>query len=115
MSITIETTIDRSKLVTQALQEAAKLAITKACFDTQAKAQAIVPVDTGNLKNSIQVDLSELEELSGEVVPQAEYAVYVEFGTSKMPAQPYMTPAAEEVGASFVEVMERLMAAELGN
>lgn len=27
-----------------------------------------------------------------------EYSVYVEFGTSRMPAQPYLRPAAQEVG-----------------
>lgn len=32
------------------------------------------------------------------VGPSVEYAAYVEFGTSKMDAQPYLLPAAREVG-----------------
>jgi HK97 gp10 family phage protein len=38
----------------------------------------------------------------------ANYGVYLEYGTSRMPAQPYMTPAAEELSPVFVEVMSRI-------
>lgn len=55
-----------------------------------ADAQAIVPVDTGDLRRSIKHTVVE-----DTVVISAEedYAMEVEFGTSKMAAQPYLRPA----------------------
>lgn len=64
--------------------------VAKVTHDIVATAQAIVPVDTGNLKNSIGAEVS---GLTGEAGPTAEYGAYVEFGTSRMSPQPYMGPA----------------------
>lgn len=51
----------------------------------------LAPVDTGRLKASIthQVDVNEQCVYIGTNV---EYAAYVEMGTSKMKAQPYLQP-----------------------
>ena len=115
MSITIETKLDKTAIIRAGIQDATKQAIAKVCIDTESKAKNLAPVDTGYLKNSIQMDLSRLSELVGEVAVGAEYAVYVEFGTSRMVAQPYMTPAAEDVGASLVEVVQRLINSKIGD
>lgn len=58
-------------------------------------AQAIVPVDTGNLQGSIREGgiIIEDDNVRAIVVANAEYASYVEFGTVKMRAQPYMVPS----------------------
>lgn len=53
-------------------------------------ARGMCPVDTGTLKDSIGVSAS---ESSAEVYAGADYAVYVEFGTYKSPAQPFLVPA----------------------
>jgi len=60
-----------------------------ACADD---ARATVPVDTGELRDSEYMLFRELE---AEVGFTAEYAVYVELGTYKMAAQPYLLPAYE--------------------
>jgi HK97 gp10 family phage protein len=57
-----------------------------------------VPVDTGNLRNSIkkEVTYSGLRKIIGRVwadEKMAPYAKYVEFGTSKMAARPFMRVA----------------------
>lgn len=39
-----------------------------------------------------------------------EYAKYVEKGTSKMSAQPYLTPAAEENVGNIATIVEQIMA-----
>lgn len=58
-----------------------------------AEARILVPVDTGDLQSTIGV------EVEGETVNlvagggDVDYALYVEFGTIKMEAQPYMRPA----------------------
>lgn len=70
--------------------ELAKLAIAKTALDIEADAKVLAPVDTGNLKNSIS---SEASGLTAEVSASTAYSDYVEYGTSRMNAQPYMGPA----------------------
>lgn len=64
-------------------------------------------VDTGHLKDSIRFAMT--GEYEGEVAAGAEYAAYLEFGTSRMAARPFMTPAVdhqvgqiEETGAEII-------------
>jgi len=56
----------------------------------EAKKSPPVPVDTGNLMRSIAMN-------SGEnwvtVKTETGYGAYVEFGTSKMAAQPFLAPS----------------------
>lgn len=59
----------------------------------QELAQGICPVDTGFLKSSIK---GSGKDTTGEIEATAEYAQYVEYGTWKMSAQPYFTPAVKE-------------------
>mgnify|MGYP003441645901 FL=1 len=63
------------------------------------RARAIVPVKTGNLRDSIEVKRDATSE-SGYTVEvdleQAPYGVDVEFGNSYMEAQPFMRPAFDE-------------------
>jgi HK97 gp10 family phage protein len=58
-------------------------------------AKARVPVLTGNLRRSIALSdgPGDAEVTIGTDV---EYAPYVEFGTSRMAAQPYLRPALDE-------------------
>jgi HK97 gp10 family phage protein len=63
------------------------------------KAKAIVPVDTGALRDSIHVEGGGLDVA---VIADTYYAAYVEFGTVLTPAQPYMTPAAESERGPFL-------------
>lgn len=64
----------------------------------ETRAKALAPVDTGKLRNLIT---SERQGTVGVLTSQAEYSVYVEYGTSKTRAQPFMNPA-------FVEACEWL-------
>jgi HK97 gp10 family phage protein len=70
--------------------------ITSATFAVEGRAKTLAPVDTGNLKNSIQGDVS-ANGKTGTVTAHAEYAAYVEMGTSRTPAQPYLLPALRAV------------------
>lgn len=64
---------------------------------TLARANAPVALeDGGDLVASLHRTKSE-DGLRHEVVASAPHAKHVEFGTSKMGAQPYMIPAAEQV------------------
>ena len=53
------------------------------------------PIDTGTLFRSM-------------VQPHTEYAAYVEFGTRKMAAQPYVKPAFNTVKAQFIADLQKL-------
>lgn len=78
----------------------------KAAHDIEAHATAGAPVDTGLLRNSIA---ARGQGLAWVVESPVDYSVYQEFGTSKMAAQPYMTPAAELVFPSFVAAMRSIV------
>lgn len=56
----------------------------------QKKAKRVVPVDTGELKSEINPYSVNKEH---GVAANTEYAAFVELGTSKMAAQPYLRPA----------------------
>lgn len=58
------------------------------------KAKSIVPVRTGALQASIQKVGFGAERA---VVADTNYAAFVEFGTRKMAAQPYLRPALESL------------------
>ena len=57
-------------------------------------AKSLAPVDTGELRDSIVV-INATKTDSGAVVARADHASYVEFGTTKMAAQPFLFPALE--------------------
>ena len=57
------------------------------------------PVDTGRLRSSITDELAMDDEgLVGRVGTDVEYAPYVELGTSRMAAQPFLRPALAAAG-----------------
>lgn len=59
-------------------------------------ARQLAPVDTGELRNSIHVEQNERPGFY-DIVASAPHAVYVEFGTHKAPAQPFLVPALRHV------------------
>ena len=58
---------------------------------------------------------SGLEELQARVGVCVEYGVYVEMGTVKMAARPFMAPAGEEMQKLAQGVAAQFLADELGN
>lgn len=89
------------------LRATASRIVRKTCFDVLAASQAVVPVDTGNLKNSGAVEME--NDLQGVIYYAADYAIYVELGTRFMRAQPYLTPSAEAARGPFHAAMHHLI------
>ncbi len=56
-------------------------------------------VDTGNLMNSVTHAMT--DTTVGEVAVGAEYGAYLELGTARMAARPYLGPAADKVKPAF--------------
>jgi HK97 gp10 family phage protein len=76
----------------------------------EAYAKIAAPVDTGNLQGSIQVQ--EVTPIQAIIGPSnIDYAEFVEFGTSRMAAQPYMRPAIDEHEREIVDAVQRTVAA----
>ncbi len=73
-----------------------KSGMTKACLLVERDAKINAPVDTGRLRASItnRLDVEE-NQLVGIVGTNVSYASFQEFGTSKMPAHPFLFPALE--------------------
>lgn len=80
------------KLKQNMQKEAVKKIVKEHTANMQTEAQKLAPVDTGNLKRAISLELSE-GGLAGTVISPADYSGYQEFGTRFMDAQPYMGPA----------------------
>lgn len=75
----------------------------------ETRAKVYCPVDTGFLRNSILVD--EVTPMLAVIAPHTEYAEHVEFGTSRMAAQPYMRPALDQHEAEIIGAVEATVAA----
>lgn len=71
--------------------------IEKACLLVEGDAKRMCPVDTGRLRASITHETEKSgDEVIGRVGTNVEYGVYVEYGTSKMSAKPYLRPSLEK-------------------
>ena len=71
----------------------------------QQKEMRAVPVDTGFLKRSILLTMSD-GGLTATVEPTANYAAYVEYGTRFQRAQPYIRPSYEKQVDEFTDEMK---------
>lgn len=96
------------KLVRQSLRKAAKPIL--------AVARTKCPVDTGTLKKSIKIRAMRRKKNSfGVLVGTALkwftgdtfYGAFVEFGTSKMSARPFMRPAFDEKKGEAEEILKQ--------
>nr|DAT11669.1 MAG TPA: putative tail component [Caudoviricetes sp.] len=86
-----------------------RAATTKAVVDTQRLARERAPVDTGYLRASIFTrEGAQGATWWGEAQVGAEYAYWVENGTSTQAPQPYMRPAHEQVRPVFVQMIEQI-------
>ena len=75
-------------------------------------AQNLAPVDTGNLKSSLdhqaESNNTEIVGTSNGKAPykDVEYAKYVELGTPRMHAQPFIRPAIERNLSTIRKIIE---------
>ena len=77
----------QKKLKDNVTMDDVKRAVKQNTSDLQEKAQDNAPVDTGHLRDSIEVDIS-ANGMTGTVVAKTDYAEYVELGTRFQVEQP---------------------------
>lgn len=80
--------------------------VSKSALDVKGDAAGAAPVDTGALRSSITVtNEAGAGSTSASVSPAVHYALYVELGTSRMAAQPYLFPALERRTEPFLQAV----------
>ena len=100
-----------------------RTALRNAAAPVRRKARANVPVDEGDLKRAIAINAK--VDRSGEGYAdvgfrpdQAFYGGFVELGTSKQQAQPYLRPALDEsegeIRGAFIGALNKTIEKALG-
>lgn len=68
--------------------------LKRRALQVERAAKRLAPVDTGRLRSSITNELgAEGDDLVARIGTDVDYAAYVELGTSRAPAQPFLRPA----------------------
>ena len=99
---------DNSDEVLKAFGEQLGIALEAVGLKAEGYAKRLAPVDTGRLRNSIShaVDMDEDRVYIGTNV---EYAPYVEMGTVKTAAQPFLQPAAQDHADEYMKLAEKFL------
>lgn len=98
--------IDNSDKVLRELAERKPIALEECGLVAEGYAKRLCPVDTGNLRNSITHTQSGDAEYIGTNV---EYAPYVEMGTTRTRAQPFIKPAVADHTDQYRMIIEKYL------
>ena len=117
---------DNTDKVIKAMEEATKTALMAGITDMQEQAVELAPIKTGNLKGSLSWTVG--GEVGGVTSPatasdgvnatretdtaylgtNVEYAIYMEYGTSKIPGgRPFLIPAFDARKKYTPEIMKK--------
>lgn len=97
---------DNTEEASQGIQRAIDRALEEIGLAAEGYAKRACPVDTGNLRNSITHAVEGSED-AVYVGTDVEYAPYVEMGTRRTAAQPFLRPAATEHGSTYRGILKR--------
>lgn len=113
---------DNTEFILKAIDQALANAMDEIGAAMQSHAQQLCPVDTGRLRNSITYRLGgggyafpgygaevSAHEHAVSVGSDVEYAAYVELGTSRTKAQPFLRPAAADYADEYRRMVEEHM------
>jgi HK97 gp10 family phage protein len=100
----IQIKVEKNKLpeLAQFVTKEMRQAVHDATEQAAEIARSLAPVDTGALVGSITTSFSGNQYVStGEIIVGVDYGIYVEFGTMYMAAQPFLTPAVDQVSKEY--------------
>jgi HK97 gp10 family phage protein len=80
-----------------------EMALTAVGAAAEGHAKDYCPVDTGRLRNSIS---NTHDDDSAYIGSNVEYAAYVELGTSRRKAKPYLKPAVTQHTAEYKSLVQ---------
>ena len=96
---------DNSDKVLKAKDAGTQKALEMIGLQCEKYAKLQCPVDTGRLRNSLTHE-TRVQEESTYIGTAVEYAPYVEMGTSRMRAQPYLKPAVNDHRDEYKQIAE---------
>lgn len=97
---------DNTEEASRGIVRAIDRALEEIGLAAEGYAKRACPVDTGNLRNSITHAVEPGED-AVYVGTDVEYAPYVEMGTVRTAAQPFLRPAATEHGSTYRSILKR--------
>lgn len=100
--------IDNSDAIKNALPEQIEIALEAVGLQAEGYAKLKCPVDTSRLRNSI-THATVKREKAVYIGTNVEYAPYVEMGTVKQKAQPYLAPAVTEHVPEYKAIAEHFL------
>lgn len=100
----IEIRADNREEFQNSLNKALAAALEEVGLVAEGYAKRACPVDTGRLRNSITHVVTDGEVYIGTNV---EYGKYVEKGTSRQKAQPFLEPAATQHGSTYRAIVQK--------
>jgi HK97 gp10 family phage protein len=98
----------RGAEIANALEVALQTAMQETAAEAKAEAQALAPVDTGLLRSSIYADVDARGGSARRTLvigADAPYSAYVELGTGRQRAQPFIRPAVDRIAPRLTETL----------
>ncbi|EGP5432015.1 hypothetical protein CUN19_03885 [Enterococcus faecium] len=99
----IRGTIQQSAKMEQAVNQE----IQRSILRVEKRAKELAPWDTGFLSNNIYSLMT--GTLQGKIISPADYSIYIEEGTRKMAAQPFLYPAVKMEYAVFMKNLNKIV------
>ncbi|EPH98184.1 phage protein, HK97 gp10 family [Enterococcus faecalis 13-SD-W-01] len=89
------------------MEKAVSQEVQRSILRVEKKAKQLAPWDSGFLSNSIYSMMTSV--LIGEIKSPADYSIYVEEGTRRMAAQPFLFPAVKMEYAVFMKNLNKIV------
>lgn len=96
--------MDNTATVLTELPKAIRRGLLRIGAAAEGYAKGLCPVDTGRLRASIT---HEAQGTSAYIGTNVEYGKYVELGTKRHRAQPFLLPAAQDHADTYSAIMRR--------
>lgn len=94
--------------IPEEVEQEVKTLVAETSYKIEADAKLLAPVSTGHLRRSIKTKISKAG-YTATIGTNVEYSNYVEFGTSKMDAQPFLIPAYVKHKDDFKEELKDIL------
>lgn len=101
----VEVREDNREAIAEAIDQALATALEEVGLVAEGYAKRLCPVDTGRLRNSI-THVTRPDDNAVYIGTNVEYGQYVEYGTLRQKAQPFLRPTATGHGDTYRAIVE---------
>ncbi|WP_086349933.1 HK97-gp10 family putative phage morphogenesis protein [Candidatus Enterococcus clewellii] len=105
--IGIDKFIRKVRFKSKQVQAEVDAEVMRGAFRIERGAKLRVAVDTGTTKQRIQV--RKIKKYKAEILSPTHYSIYLEKGTRKMVAQPFLRPAVDEERPRLYENLNKIV------